>query len=187
LPGFFLTLVAALLASLGGRDQLLVTQLAGRFGGSLPLLAAAWLSAAATAALAAFVGMEIAPLLPGAAKHMLVAMALVCAAVEMVWRWARPPAPEEPTRSFFATFIVLASRQVGDAARFLVFALAIALAAPVLAAVGGALGSGAALTLGWATGEELVGHRAFRALRLTVAGMLLLAGIVLGLKARGIL
>ena len=186
MPGFFLTLVAALLASLGGRDQVLVGQLAGRLGGSLPLLAAAWLSSAATCALAALVGIEIAPLLFGGAKRMLVGIALAGAAVEMVWRWARPLPPQEPTRSFFATFIVLASRQVGDGPRFLVFALAIATASPVLAAIGGALGSGAAMTFAWAAGEEWAGHRAVRIVRLVVAGALLLAGIVIALRVWGI-
>jgi putative Ca2+/H+ antiporter (TMEM165/GDT1 family) len=187
MPGFFLTLVAALLSSLGGRDQVLVAQLAGRFGGSLPLLAAAWLSAAITCALAAFIGIEIAPMLPGGGKRMLVALALVLASLEMLWRWARRPPPQEPTRSFVATSIVLVSRQVGDAPRFLVFALAIATVSPVLAAVGGTLGNGAALTLGWASGEGVIGHRAFRALRLVVAGVLLVTGVVIGLAVRGLI
>lgn len=187
MPGFFLTLVAALMASLGGRDQMLVAQLSGRFGGSLPLLAAGWFAAMLTCGLAAFVGIELAPLLPGDGKRMLVALALVLAGIEMVWRWARRPPPREPTRSFFATAIVLVSRQVGDAPRFLVFALAIATVSPELAAAGGVVGSGVALTLGWAMGEQLIGHRAFRALRLVVAGILLLVGIVTGLTARGLI
>lgn len=187
MPGFFLTLIAALLASLGARDQLLVAQLAGRFGGSLPLLAAGWLAAICTAALAAFAGTEIALRLPGDGKTMLVAIALIVAAGEMAWRRTRKPAPQEPTRSFVATFIVLVVRQIGDAARFLVFALAIVTGEPVLAAAGGALGSGAALSFGWATGEELVGRPVFRTLRLVVAGLLLLAGVATGLVARGLL
>ena len=62
MPGFFLALVTTLLASMGGRDQLLVAQLGGKFGGSVPLLAAGWASAILTAFLAVFAGTLLVPL-----------------------------------------------------------------------------------------------------------------------------
>ena len=50
--------------------------------------------------------------------------------------------------------IVLAARQVGDAARFAVFAFAAGASLPFTAALGGAVGGGAAIALGWSLGGE---------------------------------
>ena len=183
---FFLALLSTGLASFGGRDQLLVAQLAGRLGPSRILLAIAWFASAFTAALAALAGMGIALLLPPAAKAMLAGFALLAGAVEMAWPW-RWRRTEEPTRSAFAILIVLIAAQIGDGARFLVLAVAVATGEPVLAAFGGALGGGAALTLGWAQGAAWGKGDRLRRLRLMIAGILALAGVIIALSARGLL
>jgi hypothetical protein len=76
---------------------------------------------------------------------------------------------------------------VTDAARFFVLALAVATGAPALAAVGGALGSGAVLSAAWAIGKEWDAHLPLRAIRLAVSGAFLLAAIVVALSARGLI
>ena len=68
-------------------------------------------------------------------------------------------APEEPTRSVFAHAIVLIAHQLTDGARFLIFAIAVASAAPDAAALGGAAGGAARVVLGAMAGEALLGGR----------------------------
>ena len=68
----------------------------------------------------------------------------------------------------------------------LLFALAAATALPAYVALGGAAGAGVALAGGWALGEEL-DALPLRAFRLVVAGIVLLAGLLIGLGVRGII
>lgn len=185
MPTLLFALLAAALASTGGRDQRLAAAFAGKLGKAGALLLTSWIVAALTAALAAWAGSAMATLLPPSAKQMLAAIALALAAAEMLWPRADRE-PEEPTRSLGAYAIVLAARQVGDGPRFLIFAIAIAGNTPLLAAVGGAMGSAAALTLGWSMGADLARRLPLRAMRLTIAAVLLLAGAVIAILARGL-
>lgn len=185
MPALFLALLTAFLAMLGGRSALLTARLSGALGGSAALLAGCWLTAIASSALAAWAGLLIAPMMAPAGKTMFVAAALALAALELLF--LRPtPAPAEPTRSLGAIVLVLLAGQVTDAARFLVLALAVATAEPVLAAAGGALGSGAVLGAAWALGGTWEGRLPLRAIRLVVAGVFVLAGVVTALTARGV-
>lgn len=184
MAAFLLALVAVLAVSLGGRDQLLVARLAERLGKGGGLLAVGFLASTITALLMAAAGLAMALLLPGAAADMLVAIALLFAAVELAWQRGTK-LPEEPTRSLFATFVVLLARQLGDAARFCVFAFA-AGGSAWLAGIGGALGGTAALALGIALAGELAGWP-LRLIRLVLAGVLLITAVGVGLTARGII
>ncbi|OCC23691.1 hypothetical protein MB02_11050 [Croceicoccus estronivorus] len=186
MPAFFLALLTAALASFGGRDQRLVSHLSGRLSAGRSLLTVAWLSAIVTGGLAAAAGAGVALILPPAAKHMLVAFALLLGGIELAWPWRLRKA-EEPTRSAPAILIVLCSLQIGDGARLLILAIAVVTGDPIFAGVGGAIGSGAMLTMGWAMGPELDRALPLRPLRYAVAGLLLVAGVVIGLSARGII
>jgi putative Ca2+/H+ antiporter (TMEM165/GDT1 family) len=177
-------LLAAVLTSIGSRDQLLVAHLAARLGKGYGLLATSLTVTAASTALAAWAGSTVSAMLPAAAKQMLVAMALVLAAIELAWP-RRKSLAAEPTRSLGAIAIVLAAQQITDAARFLVFALAAAFASPTLAAVGGTLGSGAMLVLAWAAHDQLA-KWPIAPIRLGLAAILLVVGVVMGLSARGL-
>ena len=185
MPTLLFALIAAVLASTGARDQRLVAAFAGKLGKASGLLVASWLIATLTAGAAAWAGSAMGALLPPAAKQMLAAIALVLAAAEMLWpRSDREPV--EPTRSLGAFAIVLAARQIGDGPRFLIFAIAIAGNAPALAAIGGAIGSAAALTLGWALGADLTQRLPLKTLRVAIAALLLLAGVVIAILSRGL-
>jgi putative Ca2+/H+ antiporter (TMEM165/GDT1 family) len=185
MPALFLALLTAFLAMLGGRSALLTARLAGALGGSAALLAACWLTAIASSALAAWAGLLIAPLMAPAGKTMFVAAALALAALELLL-FKSAAAPAEPTRSHGAIVLVLLARQVTDSARFLVLVLAVATAEPFLAAAGGALGSGAVLSAAWALGGEWERRLPLRAIRLGAAGVFVLAAIVTALTARGV-
>jgi putative Ca2+/H+ antiporter (TMEM165/GDT1 family) len=181
---FIFALIAVALASIGGRDQCLTAALAGKLGKHTGLLVASWAVAVLTAAVAGAIGAAVADVLAPQAKQMLAAIALAVAAVEMAWpRTSRTPS--EPTRSLFAYAIVLAARQVSDGPRFLIFAIAAAGNSPALAAAGGAIGSAAAVGLGWGLADDL-SRLPLKTLRLTIAGLLLLAGVVTALLARGL-
>ncbi len=186
MPSFFLAFIAVLATSIGSRDQLLVAQLSRRLGRSCGLLVAGWLIAIVTAGIMAWAGRAAAQILPAEGKTMLVAIALLLAGAELAWP-NRVKAAKEPTRSLGAIALVLFSRQMGDAGRFLIFAIAAATGAPVLAAAGGSLGACAAVTMGWLMAESLTDERSLRPVRLVLAGIILLAGVIIGLTARGLI
>ena len=184
MASFLFALVAVFAVSLGGRDQLLVARLAARLGRGGGLLAAGLLSSVLSAFAMATAGLAMALVLPEPAADMLVAFALVIAAVELAWL-RRAALPEEPTRSLFATFVVLLARQLGDAARFIVFAFA-AGGSAWLAGAGGALGGFAALAMGAMLEEDLTLWPR-RAIRLVLAAGLVAAGLAVALTARGLI
>jgi putative Ca2+/H+ antiporter (TMEM165/GDT1 family) len=186
MPSFFLALIAAALATLGGREAVRVSRLSAKLGGGWVLLVAGWLACAIACVLAARLGAAIAEELVPEAKTMLVAIALLLAGLELlVLRPGRAPA--EPTRSFGAVLLVLGAAQLTAAAGFLVFALAGATGSPWLAAAGGTLGSAAVFTASWSMGREWEARMPIGLLRFGVAGLLLLAALVTGLIARGLL
>ena len=185
MPPFFLALIAAAAATLGGREAVRVARLSGALGAGTSLLTACWLGCIVACALSAWLGAGIAAQLGPEAKAMLVAIALLLAGLELaVLRPGRAPA--EPTRSFGAVMLVLGAAQLTAAAGFLVFALAGATGAPWLAAAGGAIGSGAVLTGAWSLGPEWEARLPLGALRYAIAALLIIAALVTGLAARGI-
>jgi putative Ca2+/H+ antiporter (TMEM165/GDT1 family) len=183
MDGFLLALLLVFALALGGRDQWMVAIWAGTLGRSTPLLALAILCSALSAAAMAWLGAEIAGLLPPRAGQMLVAFALGTAAIELALP-ARRAAPSEPTRSLGALGIVLFARQFGDAARFAVFALAAWTAVPATAGLGGAVGGAAAVALGWAAGAERLARWRLRAVRFVLAAGLFVAALLIALDAR---
>src|SRR5690606_7057995 len=186
MPAFFLTLLAAAVASAGARDQLLVARLTAALGQSRVLLTACFAASALSAAFAAWLGSLVAEWLAGDAKRMLVAIALLLAAFELAWPW-RAKEVIEPTRSFFATLVVLLARQAGDGARFLIFALAAAMPHPLLAGVGGFLGSSAMLALAWSSPGMFERRGTLHRLRQLVALVLLAAAVATAIAARRLL
>ncbi len=186
MPSFFLALISAAAATLGGREAVRVARLGAGLGTGWPLFLACWLACIVACALAAWLGGGIAGQFAPEGKTMLVAIALLLAALELAI--LRPgKAPAEPTRSFGAIAIVLGAAQLTSAAGFLVLALAAATGAPWLAAAGGAIGSAAVLSSAVRAGRAWETRLPLNLLRLGVAGLLLAAAIVIGLSARGLL
>lgn len=183
MDSFLLTLILVFAIALGGRDQLTVAELSDALGRSGQLLGAGLACALASAAFMAWAGAGLAGILPQRAAEMLVAFALAIAAFELAWP-AKVKRPAEPTRSLGAIGIVLLARQVGDAARFAVFALAAEAVYPVTTVIGGAIGGGAAIALGWFAGARGLARFPLRALRLGLAALLFVAAVFIGLNAR---
>lgn len=185
MPSFFLALVATALATLAGREALRVARLAVGLGSAAGLLVAGWLAALAAASCAAWLGARIAASLHADAKTMLIAFALLLAGIELLF-YRGPRKLEEPTRSFGAIALVLVAGQVTGAGALLAFALAAGAGVPLLAGAGAALGIGAVLTAAWALGEGW-DRLPLRPIRFTIAALLVLAALVTGLSARGLI
>jgi Ca2+/H+ antiporter, TMEM165/GDT1 family len=180
---FLLTLLLVFAIALGGRDQGVMADLADRLGRS-PLLLATWIACAAlSAGLMAWLGSTFAALLPYRAAQMLVAFALAAAALELALP-VRIRAVAEPTRSLGAIGLVLLARQIGDGARFMVFAFAALAHFPVLSALGGALGGAAALVAGWLAGGGTLARYPLVWWRRGLAVCLIVAAVILALNAR---
>ena len=186
MPAFFLALICAALATLAGREAVRVARLAQALGSRAGLLLALWLAAIGASAVAGWFGDELGRQLTPAAKHVLLALALLVAAGDVAFLRA-PASPREATRSLGAILLVLLGAQLTDAARLLVAALAASTGGPWLAAAGGALGSGAVLTAAWALGRDWEKRFPVAALRWTVSVVLLLAAMVTGVTALGLL
>jgi putative Ca2+/H+ antiporter (TMEM165/GDT1 family) len=182
--GFLFTLLATFLAGIGARDQVTVAGLAARQGQRPGLLIVGIAVSFASAAAAVWAAKAIAPMvaLPNA-RLFLAAMALGFAGSESLMFSPRK-LPQEPTLSLGATAIVLLAHQLTDAARFLIFAIALATSAPLPAGIGGAAGGLAAVTLAW-TFPEVLAHPRLRLVRRIVGGVLLVLALFLGFRALG--
>jgi hypothetical protein len=174
MTGLLLALLGTVLAGLGARDQTLMARLAGAQGRRASALAVALAISCATAAFAAWAGSTIAPLVPADARLLLAWLALAVAGVEML---AIVPsrAPAEPTHSLGAMAFVLGAFQLTDAARFLIFAVAVMTATAIPAGIGGVVGGAVSLAAAWLAPELFASPRVRLWRRLVGAAMLVLA------------
>ena len=179
---FLIALLLVFAIALGGRDQLIVGQFTDAVGRSVPLLATGIACAAASAGIMGWAGAQVGALLPPRAADILVSIALLICAADLVWP-VRVKPMKEPTRSFVAIAAVLVVRQCMDSARFVIFALAASAVYPGTAAIGGAIGGAAAIALGWAAGKERLEQWPLRRLRLVLAAGLIPAAFIIGFDA----
>ena len=183
MSAFLFAFIAVLLSGIGARDQITVASLTRCNGPNIGLLVIACLASCATAAAAAWAGSTLAPTMTPNARNFLAALALGWAGLESLF--ISPGRKlQEPTRSLGAAGIVLLAHQVTDAARFLVFAMAIAFNAPLSAALGGAAGGAAMLSAAWAA-PEYFEWNALRWPRRGFGLVMLIVAIVIGGKASG--
>lgn len=183
LSGLLFAFLATLLAGIGARDQLTVAGIAARQGARPGLIGVAVATSIVTAAMAAYGGSLLAPLLAGDARLMFASLALALAGGEMLLLSARRM-PDEPTQSLGAIAIVLSAHQLTDAARFLVFAITVATRAPISAGLGGALGGTCIVLAGWLAAGTLPTAR-LSLIRRPVGGALLILATVLAMQAMG--
>lgn len=181
MTGLLLALLGAVIAGLGARDQNLMARLAGAQGSRPNALMLAIAISFATAAFAAWAGSTIAPVMPAKARFLLAWLALVIAGIEMLII-VPGKAPKEPTQSLGALAIVLAAHQITDAARFLIFAVAVLTATTLPAGIGGAVGGAASIAAAWMVPEILGNPRMRLWRRIAGLGLLVLAaGLLLPL------
>lgn len=176
-----LAFIAVLLAGTGARDQLAVAALARSQGSRPAVLIVGLAISMVTALLAGWAAAMLAPALNSDARLFLAALALGFAGLEaLLLRPARQAV--EPTRSIGALTIMLASQQLTDAARFLIFGIALAVNAPLPSAIGGAAGGMVLLGCAWAVPKPFTWQLLRRPRRAIGSGLVLLS-IWLGLRA----
>ncbi|HMO68542.1 MAG TPA: hypothetical protein PKE25_07745 [Novosphingobium sp.] len=174
MSGLLLALFATLMAGLGARDMVLAGRISAAHGPAGGLLAVAMLCAGVSSALAGVAAGFVLPMLTPDARVMLAGMALVLAGLEaLVLRPGRKPV--EPTHSLGAFALVLLALQLTDPVRFVVFAVGVGTAAPIPAAIGGAVASAALLAASISQPDLADSAWLGRARRL-VGGLLLLIG-----------
>jgi hypothetical protein len=181
--GFYFTFLAVLFAGIGARDQAAVAALTRRQGARPGVLLVGIAVCFGTAAFAGWAAQAFSPLLSPNARLFFAALALLLAGGESLLL-SPGRGPQEPTLSLGALAIVLVAHQATDAARFLIFAIAVAANAPVLAAIGGAAASVAMLSAGWLA-PELATDPRLRKVRRGVGVLLLLVGAFVALRALG--
>ena len=183
MTGFILTLVAVLLSGLGARDQLTMASLTRNLGPRPAALIVGILVCCATAFFAGYAAVLIAPLLTAPARLFLAALALGLAGIEALLLSPGRDA-RESTHSLGALFAVLMANQLTDAARFLIFGVALAADARMPAVLGGALGGMLLLTAAWAAPEAFTWQR-LRWIRRALGLLMLILAVWLGLHVIG--
>ncbi len=180
---FYFTFLAVVFAGLGARDQALVAALSRHQGPRPGVLIVAGVLGLLSAALAAWLALAVTPLLGPEARTFFAGLALLFAGGESLVLVPRRE-PREPSHSLGALAIILASQQLTDAARFLVFGIAVATSAPLPAGGGGALGGLVAVGAAWAFPEWFT-HPRVRLVRRLVGAGLALVGAYVCLSAIG--
>ncbi|MFS0738343.1 TMEM165/GDT1 family protein [Sphingomonas sp. 1P06PA] len=179
------TFLAALVAELGDKSQLMALALVARFpdrrGAVLCGIAAGLL---ATALLAAAGGALVADLVNFRAVSLMCGLALIFAGITMF----RPPAtPREAIYdrlgAFGAAAFAIGVMAFGDRTQFLTFALAARADSVVLAGIGGGLGALAATLPVALAGRQLADRLPLRPMRATAGALLVLIGTIVALNA----
>ena len=181
-------LVAALLCQIGDRPAWLAAVLADRYAKPATVIAGAALALIAASAIAVVAGGMIAPRLTPNARQLMLALSL---ALQGGGAFLPVTAPDRLSgwrlgallTSLTGLFILL----FGDGLEFIVFALAARSAVPALAAVGATLGGLAVIAAAAVMGEAAWLKLPQRAVRRAIGALFLLAALILGLGAFGLI
>jgi len=167
----------------GGKMPQLFCALHARYRGGAGLAAGASLAIAANMAVAAWAGEMIGGMLTPEARTLFLALALAAAGIGLAFA-GRPPDALDHWRMgpFLTGLIGLFILGFGESAAFLVAGIAAARADPWMAGTGGTLGCIAAC-FGPAIAGVAVPDRFRRAVRWSLAILLLLLGFVLAMQA----
>jgi putative Ca2+/H+ antiporter (TMEM165/GDT1 family) len=175
-------LVAALLTQATDRGAWLAARLGDRFERRWAAVAGLVIALAFVNAIAATGAVLIAPILTPDAGALLLALALVSAGGAALFS-PKPPAETLRGGALVASLAAALALGIGDRTQFITFALATRTPIPVLPAIGATLGGLAVLIPAMLAGERAYTRLPQRAIRLPIAAVLLIAGVVIGLGA----
>lgn len=184
MDGLLPTFVAALLAEIGDKTQLLAALLAVRYRRNGAVLGGLALAALANSLIAAFGGRLIAELVNFRAISLMVALALLAAGAGGLFR-QKPPLDGSPGRlgPFAASAIAMFVLEFGDKTQFLTLTLAARADSLWLAACGAAAGMLVAAVPAVALGDKLRTTLPIGRARTGVALLFLLVGLVVAVGA----
>lgn len=185
MAAFYLTALAVLLSGIAARDQMIVAALTQAQGQRLGVLITGLLCAAIACVIAVYAATAFLALLPAPARPILAAFAIGLAGLESLIFSPRRKV-KEPTHSLGALGLVLLAKQVTDATRFTVFALAVGTGAPLAAGLGGGLASFALIASAWAF-SPVFATTAIRVARRLVGAVMLVIAIGMYLSSQGLL
>jgi putative Ca2+/H+ antiporter (TMEM165/GDT1 family) len=178
------TFLAALLAELGDKTQLLVIILAARFNKPGAVIAAVAVAALANGLIAAAGGVLINGVITLRATSLLVAIALVLAGLGNFFPQKRPDMGSTwKTGAFLTTAGCFFLLEFGDKTQFLTAALAAQYDSLMLAAAGAAAGVAAANVPAALLGERLEKLMPLKGVRAGVGALFLLFGFVVAVNA----
>lgn len=184
MDGLVAAFVAALIALSTDRAPHLAAVLSDRSGTPLRVLAAFTIVHATGFAVAAAGGAFVAPILNPNAKALTVGLALVSAAVAMVWREPKLDRLDDwRIGTFLTSLLGSAVLALGDRTQFLVFALSARSSSPALTAAGALAGAVLVTAIAVHAGEAAWRSVAWRWIRLGGGVLLGLTGIVFALSA----
>ncbi|BBF68651.1 MULTISPECIES: TMEM165/GDT1 family protein [Sphingomonas] len=188
MDALLIALLGCLLGEIGDKSQLLVLALATRYDRNGAIIAGIVVAAAANAALSAFAGAWIGPMLGADARLLFMALSVLFLGAGLFWRPSAPdPLAGWPTGAFLTTALGLFILGFGDGPQFLILGIATRTADPMLAGIGGTIGVIAALVPVVLLRDRILAVLPLRAIRWTGGVLLLLAGAVMALVATGLL
>ncbi len=188
MAALLITMILAFLIETGGRTQHLCAILADRFGRCAALIAGIATATLINAVLSAVGGILIHDMIAERPLQLFQALALLFAAAAMLFPSRRFDRLDHWRIGPFAiAYLGVFILQFGDSSQFFILATAAREDAPTLSAIGGGIGIGAAIALGMIMGEDALLRLPLRPIRIFFAILILLAGIVQGLTAMGII
>lgn len=183
MEALYTSFLAAALAEWGDKSQLLVAALAARYRRPVPILAGVGVAALAHAVIAAAAGSLIHDLVISRAATLLVAVALLFAGINSLAGRQAPDLATWKTGPFVtaaASFFLL---EFGDKTQFLTGALAAKYDSLLLTALGATAGVLLASLPAAFLDDRFAAIVPVKPLRIGVAGLFLLAGIVVAIVA----
>lgn len=180
-------LIGCLLGTMGDKSQRLVLALANRFNRDGALIAAILLASIANAALSALAGAFIGPMLAANARLLFLALSLLFLGVGMLWRQSAPdPLAGWRIGAFLTGLLGLFIVQFGDGQQFLILGLATRTGDPVIAGIGGAIGTIVGLVPVVIGREKFLDVLPLKLIRRIAGVLLLLIGAACALAALGL-
>jgi Ca2+/H+ antiporter, TMEM165/GDT1 family len=178
-------LLAVLLAETGGKTQMLARSraLAGDLGAALGALT---LTSLVAYGIAAIGGYFIGQLLPAEAKDMLFGLSLLFAGLPLLLK-PKPAPAMIGAKGIPSALLGFAKTQFGDAAQFIVFALAARGSSPTLAMLGGLAGVLIAALIASALGKDWPQGRLLLFVRWGIAVLLIVIGAFMAVDAMGLI
>lgn len=174
--------VSAFLAEWGDKTQLVIVMLAATTRRPGRVLAGLLLAALVSNAVAAFAGVYIAETITIRAMSLMTGLALLFAGASGLIR-RKAPAPASLRLPLVTAFILCLAAELGDRTQFLTFALAGRFDSAPLAAAGATAGMVAACVPAALLGDRFAATVPVRAIRYAGAGIFLIAGFIVAVKA----
>lgn len=177
-------LLTGLAAEIGDKTQLLVMLLAVRFARPLPIIAGVAMAAIVNSLVAGYAGALMHDMIGDRALSLFVAIALIAIGAGGFW----PQKPHDTARdwrlgAFATTAIAFVILEFGDKTQLATGAFAARGDAPLLAAIGAAIGITAANVPAAILGPELARRVPIKAIRYAAAALFLVIGCWIALTA----